>query len=213
MRPPAGDGKSGAVAGGGSGGAIDFAVPTATMKGIASVTATLAAALLDARGTGNSEDPRGNVELKAISAFDVSSSADTAGGGVISVGAATASTTWAIPDDRRRRRRHVDRRGARRHDPRDERPLPQLDGARRRRRVISWKTANTYANVDNDLNASVGEASIRGDGNVLVHVDSKTTGYTFAETSVRRLGAGGGSDNTTPPRHPIGSDWTRPTAP
>ena len=62
LRPPAGDGKSGVFAGGGSGGVGDFAFPDAELSGSPSVSATIAAKTLDARG---------DVELTAISAFEV----------------------------------------------------------------------------------------------------------------------------------------------
>ena len=83
VSPPAGNGKSEATAQGGQGGLGSFDFPSATMKGSPSVTATLAAVLLQAGF---------DVELAAVSAFDVSSNADAAGGGGLSVGKAVAST-------------------------------------------------------------------------------------------------------------------------
>ncbi|MFL6035351.1 MAG: beta strand repeat-containing protein, partial [Gaiellaceae bacterium] len=187
LRPPAGDGKSGAFAGGGSGGALDFAFPKATLSGSATVTATLAAKTLDARAS---------VELSAISAFDVSSSGDAAGGGGLSVGRDDSSTDMGDSPTTATVATGTSIRAA--HDitilAKNDHTLSStaraVGGG-----AISGKVAYTSVKVDNDVTISVGgDTSIVGDGNVTMHVDSSTTAYTDAETYSVAIGSGADSD-------------------
>ena len=191
LRPPAGDGKSGVFAGGGSGGVGDFAFPDAELSGSPSVSATIAAKTLDARG---------DVELTAISAFEVSSSADAAGGGGISVGRADSSanmsadsnnapTTATVASGTSIRAAHNVTILAR-NDHTLSSTARSVGGG-----VISGKIAYTYANVDNDVTISIGDtASIVADGAVTMTVDSSTTANTSSETYSVAIGSGADSD-------------------
>ena len=189
ISPPVGDGISSASAQGGRGGIGEFTFPDASLTGSPSVAATLAANRLDAGA---------DIELLAISSFDVSSYADTTGGGAISVGKAVSSTDLE--------------RSPTSATVASSTPLTaggdvlilalgnhKLGSTARSvgGGAFAGKVAFTQAEVDNDVNVSIAsDASIRARGAIGINADSQTTASTSSETYTVALGAGADSDNT-----------------
>ena len=83
VSPPPGDGRSGATAKGGGGGFVDAGAPTSTLRSSSTVTVDVDAERIAAARS---------VEISATSATNVSTYADTAGGGFAAVGEAHADT-------------------------------------------------------------------------------------------------------------------------
>ena len=189
VAPPAGDGRSSASAQGGTGGGLEFTFPYGEMTGTPSVSATLAA---DTVSAGD------DIELKAISAFDVGSSADTAGGGAISVGKAVSSTdlgdapTTATVASATALTAGRDIVIQATTDHTLSSTARSVGGG-----LIAGKIAYTHASVDNDTTIAVGDgASILAARAVKLQIGSGTTAKTYAETYSVALGAGADSDNT-----------------
>ena len=91
ISPPPGDGLSGARGVGGSGGGVDVSVPSAKLTATFTVKAHIDAASVAADG---------DVSITASGASEVTTYADTAGGGVVSIGEAHADTlVTAAPTD------------------------------------------------------------------------------------------------------------------
>ena len=189
IAPPPGDGVSTATAQGGLGGVGEFTFPDATLSGSPSVAATIAAGRIDAGA---------DIRLDAASAFEVLATADTAGGGVISVGKAVSSadmgdaptTATVAPGTRLTAGGDVSILAFNDHKLRST--ATALGGG-----LAGGKIGYTHAAVDNDVNVVVGTGvSIVALGAVAIAVDSKTTASTDSYTIAGGAGAGADADNT-----------------
>ena len=184
-----GNGISTATAQGGQGGLGEFTFPNATLTGSPSVAATLGAGRIEA-GT--------DIELRAISQFNVSASADTDGGGIIAVGKATSSvnlgrspTTATVADSSVLTAAGDIEIFALNNHTLNSTARSAGGGA------FAGKIAYTQATVDNDVNVVVGaDAKLTARGAIVINADSQTTARTRSDTYTVALGAGADSDNT-----------------
>ena len=200
--PPGGDGKTTATATGGEGGIGAFGFPSAKVTGATvdgkvvgpTVTALLAASRLEADG---------NVELDASSAFLVTATADTAGGGAAQVGHATASvdlgrspTTAAVATStvvRAGRDATIDAS----NDHTIFASATAVGGAP----FLSVNIADSSALLDNDVQVDVGgAASVEAGGSLKLHVVSGTSIVTSSETGAFAVAAGADSNLSARPR-------------
>ena len=189
IAPPPGDGRSTATSQGGQGGLGEFTFPEARAIGSPSVSATLGAGRIQA-GT--------DITLEAISAFDVSASADTDGGGGISVGKSISSVNMGDASTTANVEGSSTLTAAGSITIRSTSNHKLVSTARAvGGGAISAKIAYTQATVDNDTVVNIGSGvDIEAGGAIQVHADAKTTASTSSETLSIGIGAGADSDNT-----------------
>ncbi len=188
-----GDGKSSSDAVGGSGGAIDIAVPSAVLNTIPSVKAHIDATQVNAKG---------NVAVISMSKSSVSSKGDTGGGGIASIGEAHADTLMtSAPTEASVAAGTVIVAGGNvviqsDSDHSTAAVAKSVGGG-----AFAVKVAETTSRLNADTRSTIGEgARVTSGGLVSVLSTSNFNGTSSAETYAVALGAFADSDNTNDDR-------------